>query len=78
MTDDASSEPSGALDGYPFFDDYDGGGTILNMYTSEENVRRIPQAIRQDVCDLIRNGCEVIILSDQIKGVRLYSPTINQ
>ena len=72
------SESSATTDGYPFFDDYKGGGTILNMYTSEKNVEKIPRTIRQEVCDLIRKGFEVIILGDQIKGVRLYSPTINQ
>lgn len=60
------------LKSYPTFDEYDGGGSLLNEYTTIKNILsecggRYIDFI--EIVKLIRAGNEVLILSGEIKAV---------
>lgn len=58
---------------YPSMDDYHGGGTILNGYTSVNNVVdecRKELVNHWDVFALLADGFEVIINDGEIKATR--------
>lgn len=61
------------LKSYPTFSEYQGGGTILDEYTTLKNV--ISECAREgidfiEVVELIRGGNEVLIQSGEIKAVK--------
>ena len=66
---------SSAGTGYPSFESYKGGGTILNKYTSVKNLERVCSAesvSMNEVAELIWEGMEVLVSAGQIRAVRRY------
>lgn len=61
---------------YPTFEEYHDGGSILNGYTTVNNVIaecRNHSVDFDEVIGLIKSGNEVIILSGEIKAVRSHN-----
>ena len=60
---------------YARYEDYDGGGAILNAHTTCGNVIvecKTHEVSPDEVFSLIANGKEVIILDGKIRGVHNY------
>ena len=61
---------------YPRYEDYDGGGSILNGHTSVRNVIfECGQngVLTKEVFRLLCKGMEIIIMDGRIRGVHPYS-----
>jgi hypothetical protein len=59
---------------WPTFAEYGGGGTILNMHTSDENIiSNAPVDLLEMIRLMIRDGLEVMISNEKIVAAQKYS-----